>query len=125
MSVPIKTAMIIDDDIDLGQVLVTILENRKIPAMTVNTLSEAEECLTRLKPTVIFLDNSFPEGLGVNFIKYIKDTDCDIKIIMMTADNNEWIKAKAVEEGVNYFLKKPFTTQSLDAALLECKLRVA
>ena len=125
MSVPIKTAMIIDDDLDLGQVLVTILENRRIPAMTVNSLSEAEECLTRLKPTVIFLDNSFPEGLGLNFIKHIKDTDGEIKIIMMTADNNEWIKEKAVEEGANYFLKKPFTTQKLDAALLELNLKTA
>ena len=117
--------MIIDDDLDLGQVLVTILENRRIPAMTVNSLSEAEECLTRLKPTVIFLDNSFPEGLGLNFIKHIKDTDGEIKIIMMTADNNDWIKEKAVQEGANYFLKKPFTTQKLDDALLELNLKTA
>jgi DNA-binding response OmpR family regulator len=125
MSVSLKTAMIIDDDQDLGQVLATILENRKIPAMTVSSLSEAEECLTRLKPTVIFLDNSFPEGLGLNFIRHIKDTDGEIKIIMMTADNNDWIKAKAVEEGANYFLHKPFSTKLLDAALQELNLKSA
>ena len=117
--------MIIDDDQDLGQVLLTILENRKIPALIVSSLSEAEDCLTRLKPTVIFLDNSFPEGLGLNFIRHIKLTDGEIKIIMMTADNNEWIKEKAVEEGANYFLHKPFTTQLLDAALLELNLKTA
>jgi DNA-binding NtrC family response regulator len=125
MSVPIKTAMIIDDDTDLGQVLVTILENRKIPAMTVSSLEEAEECLHYLKPTVIFLDNSFPEGLGVNFIRHIKSTDDEIKVIMMTADTNEWIKDKAKEEGASYFLKKPFSTKLLDAALLELNLKTA
>ena len=72
MNIPIKTAMIIDDDTDLSQVLATILENRKIPAMTVNSLAEAEEFLHYLKPTVIFLDNSFPDGLGINFIRHIK-----------------------------------------------------
>lgn len=125
MSVPIKTAMIIDDDADLGQVLATILENRKIPAMTVSSLSEAEECLNYLKPTVIFLDNSFPEGLGINFIRHIRSTDVDIKIIMMTADNNDWIKDKAKEEGACYFLKKPFSTKVLDAALRELNLKSA
>jgi DNA-binding response OmpR family regulator len=125
MNVPIKTAMIIDDDTDLSQVLATILENRKIPAMTVNSLSEAEEYLHYLKPTVIFLDNSFPEGLGVNFIKFIRSTDEEIKIIMMTADTNDWIKDKAKEEGACYFLKKPFSTKVLDAALQELNLKSA
>ena len=117
--------MIIDDDTDLGQVLATILENRKIPAMTVSSLSEAEEYLHYLKPTVIFLDNSFPEGLGVNFIRHIRDTDNEIKIIMMTADTNDWIKEKATEEGACYFLKKPFSTKLLDAALQELNLKSA
>ena len=117
--------MIIDDDTDLGQVLVTILENRKIPAMTVSSLSEAEECLHYLKPTIIFLDNSFPEGLGVNFIRHIRDTDNEIKIIMMTADTNDWIKEKATEEGACYFLKKPFTAQIIDAALKAADSKIA
>ena len=30
----------------------------------VHTLQEAEDCLAYLKPNVIFLDNSFPDGLG-------------------------------------------------------------
>lgn len=117
--------MIIDDDADLGQVLATILENKKIPAMIVCSLSEAEEYLHYLKPTIIFLDNSFPEGLGVNFIRYIKSTDDDIKIIMMTADTNEWIKEKATEEGASYFMKKPFTMQGIDAALREVNVKTA
>ena len=125
MNKPIKTAMIIDDDVDLSQFLATILENRKIPSMTVNSLSEAEEYLHYLKPSVIFLDNSFPEGLGVNFIRHIRDTDCDIKIILMTADSNDWIREKAKEEGASYFMKKPFTTQTLDTALLELNLKTA
>ena len=125
MILPIKTAMIIDDDVDLSHVLATILENRKITSMTVNSLSEAEEYLHYLKPTVIFLDNSFPEGLGINFIRHIKETDSEIMIILMTADSNDWIREKAKEEGASYFIKKPFTTQTLDMALLELNLKTA
>jgi DNA-binding response OmpR family regulator len=125
MGLPVQTAMIIDDEDDLGQLLSVILEARKIHALTVNNLEEAEECLAYLKPTVIFLDNNFPGGLGVNFIRKIKSIDSDIKIIMMTADPSSWIREKAVEEGINYFLRKPFSKKAIDHVLDKLNFRKA
>lgn len=106
--------MIIDDDQDLGLVLTRILKARKIYAMAVHSLSEAEACLSYLKPSVIFLDNSFPEGLGINFIQTIKLSGEDIKIIMITADSANWIEEKALTQGIHYFLRKPITIQHID-----------
>jgi DNA-binding NtrC family response regulator len=125
MGTLVQTAMIIDDDEDLAQLLTTILEFRKIHTMAIHSLPEAEECLAYLKPTVIFLDNSFPEGLGVNFISTIRSTDEEIKIIMMTADSDSWIEEKASEEGVNYFLRKPFSTQIINGVLDKLNFRKA
>jgi Response regulator containing CheY-like receiver, AAA-type ATPase, and DNA-binding domains len=113
----IQTAMIIDDDPDLGNLMIPALEKRKIHSMAVHTLKEAATYLSFLKPTVIFLDNSFPEGLGINFIPQIKLIDKRIKIIMMTADTDEWIQEKAFEEGVVCFIQKPFSTQTLNRVL--------
>lgn len=123
MGVVIQTAMIIDDDVDLGELLISILQSRKIHSMAVHSLPEAEECLAYLKPTVIFLDNSFPEGLGINFIRNIKSADQEIKIIMMTADASAWIEEKASEEGINYFLRKPFSTQIINGVLDKLNFR--
>jgi two-component system, OmpR family, response regulator len=125
MALPVQTAMIIDDDADLACLLENILKDRKIHVLSVHTLQEAEECLTYLKPTVIFLDNSFPDGLGVNFIRNIKSSDEGIKIIMMTADTSLWIREKAIDEGVNYFLKKPFSRKSIDIVLDKLNFRKA
>jgi DNA-binding response OmpR family regulator len=125
MGVRVQTAMIIDDDVDLSQLLATILETRKIHTLTVHTLQEAEDYLAYLKPTIIFLDNSFPEGLGVNFIKNIKSADEEIKIIMMTADTSLWIEQKAFDEGINYFVKKPFSSQIINGVLDKLKFRTA
>ena len=125
MGLPVQTAMIIDDDDDLGQILSAILETRKVHALAVNSLHEAEECLAYMKPTVIFLDNNFPDGLGVNFIRKIKSFDEDIKIIMMTADTSAWIREKAVEEGINYFLRKPFNKKAIDLVLDKLNFRKA
>lgn len=114
---PVQTAMIIDDDADLGLLLESILEARKIHAMSVQSLQEAEDCLSYMKPTFVFLDNSFPEGLGINFIRNIKSADEEIKIIMMTSDTAQWIREKAIEEGINDFIRKPFTRSVIDTVL--------
>ena len=117
MGALIQTAMIIDDDEDLSQILTMILESKKIHTLSVHSLSEARDCLTYLKPSVIFLDNSFPDGLGINFIQTIKSADEEIKIIMMTADTATWIEEKAREEGIDGFLRKPITKKTIDGAL--------
>lgn len=122
---PVQTAMIIDDDVDLGHLLESFLKERKIYALSVHSLQEAEDCLSYMKPTVIFLDNSFPDGLGVNFIRNIKSSDKEIKIIMMTADTGHWIKEKAIEEGINYFIRKPFTRNVIEKVLDNLNLRKA
>lgn len=121
MGINIQSAIIVDDDPDLGYVLASVLEKQKIHVLTVQTLREAEECLEYMKPTYIFLDNSFPEGLGINFIKQIKAADEEIKIIMMTADTSAWIREKAWEEGINYFLSKPFNLESISSVLEKIK----
>lgn len=117
--------MIIDDDVDLGHLLESILRTRKIHAMSVHSLQEAEDCLSYMKPSVVFLDNSFPDGLGINFIRNIKSSDGEIKIIMMTADTGQWIKEKAIEEGINCFIKKPFTKTIIDDVLDKLNFRKA
>jgi DNA-binding response OmpR family regulator len=123
MGVHVQTAMIIDDDADLGDLLTLILEKRKIHTLAVHSLSEAEECLACMKPTVIFLDNSFPDGLGVNFIEHIRSADEEIKIIMLTADTASWIREKAMEQGINYFLEKPVTPGTIDFVLDKLDIR--
>ena len=97
MGVRIQTAMVIDDDDDFVELLTAILESRKIYVLSISNLEEAEQNLNFLKPTVIFLDNNFPEGLGVNFIRQIKDFDEDIRIVMMTADSSTWIRPRAFQ----------------------------
>lgn len=119
----VQTAMIVDDDVDFSKLLSVILERRKIHVLAVHTLEEAENYLGFLKPSVIFLDNSFPEGLGINFIKCIKEADKQIKIVMLTGDTAVWIHQKAMEEGTDYFLHKPLTRNMIDSVLDQLKFR--
>lgn len=125
LDMPVQTAMVIDDDLDFNELLTIMLEKRKIHVLSVFTLQEAENYLSYLKPSVVFLDNSFPEGLGINFIRYIKSIDDKIKIVMMTGDMAEWIHEKAVEEGIDFFLNKPLRKDLVESVLDELKFKKA
>jgi DNA-binding response OmpR family regulator len=121
----LQTAMIIDDDADLCTLLAVTLEDRKIYSLAVQSLPEAEECLAYMKPSIIFLDNNFPEGLGINLINTIRSAGDGIKIIMMTADDAPWIKEKALASGVDFFLRKPFSDNAIDNVLNKLNLKKA
>lgn len=110
-------AMIIDDDDDLTYLLENILKTRNINVLSVHSLHEAQDCLAYSKPNVVFLDNSFPDGIGLNFIGIIKSTWNDTPIIMMTSDPSAWVRKKAMEEGAQYFLEKPFSKRTIDQLL--------
>ncbi len=123
MGLKVQTAMVIDDDPDLTAILASILEARKIYTVALHSLSEAAECLNHLKPTIVFLDNSFPEGLGVNFIRDIKLIDDRIKIVMITADEDKWVEDMAKKEKINYFIKKPFNLKIINNVLDKLNMR--
>jgi len=115
-------AMIVDDDDDLTYLLENILKTRNIKVLSAHSLRDARECLASSTPDVVFLDNSFPDGIGVNFIGNIKSTGNNIQIIMMTSDTSAWVRKRAMEEGAHYFLEKPFSKTTIDQLLDQVNL---
>jgi two-component system, OmpR family, response regulator len=105
----ILKALIIDDEADICYLLSTLLKQKNLETEYVNTLSEAALSLKKDIPEIIFLDNHLPDGLGLNFIEYIKKHYPKTKIIMITAHDTAADRQKAMVEGVDYFIPKPFT----------------
>lgn len=107
-------ALIIDDESDICFLLGSVLKNRHIKSKYVNTLREAAVILEIDDPEVIFLDNHLPDGLGLNFISFIKKFHPATTIIMITAHDSISDKQKAFKEGVDYFIGKPFSKESVN-----------
>ncbi|MEO6491093.1 MAG: response regulator [Ferruginibacter sp.] len=101
--------LIIDDETDICYLLSTLLKQRNLEAEYVNTLSDATLALKRGTPEIIFLDNHLPDGLGVNFIEHIKSNYPSSKIVMITAHDTAAHRQRAIKEGVDFFIGKPFT----------------
>lgn len=114
-----KKILIIEDEGDVCLLLNIILKGKEIDLDHVNTLSKAKMYLRENTPSLIFLDNSLPDGRGVDFIEYIKMNHPSVKIIMITAYHSETERASAIKNGADLFLDKPFTKEQIFNAVAE------
>ena len=105
----ILKVLIIDDETDICYLLSTLLKQKNLDTDYVNTLTDAALALKKTTPEIIFLDNHLPDGLGMNFIEYIKNHYPTVKIVMITAHDTAADRQRALKEGADYFISKPFT----------------
>ncbi len=110
-------ALIIDDEKDICYLLGSVLKKRHVQSKFVNSLREAANILELNDPEIIFLDNHLPDGLGVNFIGFIKKFHPTSKIVMITAHDTVADKQKALKEGVDFFIGKPFSRDTVNTVM--------
>ena len=106
-------ALIIDDENDICYLLSRLLNQKNLETSYVNNLSDATTALKKNNQEIIFLDNNLPDGLGVNFLKYIKSNYPDSKIVMITAQDMNIEKQRAFKAGADYFISKPFSRATI------------
>lgn len=109
--------LIIDDEADICYLLSTLLKQRNLETDYVNTLSDAAVALKKGVHEVIFLDNHLPDGLGMNFITYVKSHYPNTKIVMITAHDTAADRQKAINTGADFFIGKPFTRDLINSTV--------
>lgn len=105
----LKKVLIIEDEGDICLLLNIMLKGRNIDLEHVNTLTKATEYLEKESPALILLDNKLPDGLGMDFIQFIKKTYPAIKIVMISGFHPTLTKDIALTNGADIYLEKPFT----------------
>jgi len=116
-----EKALIVDDEMDICYLLSGILRQRKLRTSYVNNLADAQSVLKEETPSIIFLDNNLPDGKGIDFIGTIKKLYPATKVVMITAFDTYSDRSKAYEEGVDFFIGKPFTRDIIDKTLERLK----
>ena len=106
-------ALIVDDETDVGFLLSAILKSKNLQASYVNSISEAKRILLEEKPSIVFLDNHLPDGFGISFIEEIRKINPFVKIVMITAYDTSIDRDKAYQQGVDHFIGKPFTRETI------------
>jgi DNA-binding response OmpR family regulator len=108
--------LVVEDEGDICLLLELLLVSRKTVVDHVHNLRDAKEFIHREQPTLVLLDNRLPDGLGIDFIGYLKQEYPEVKIIMITGVDG--IAEDAVlATGADRFISKPFTQSQLQESI--------
>jgi DNA-binding response OmpR family regulator len=107
-----RKVLIIEDEGDMCLLLNILLNGKEMELDHVKNLSDAADYLEKEQPSVVILDNKLPDGLGVDFISYLKQKYPAIKIIMISGFDSS-AKDVAMENGADIYLEKPFSRDQL------------
>ena len=110
-----KKMLVVEDQGETCLLLGLILSDRKFEMDYVNNLLDADEYLSKNKPSMIILDNKLPDGFGVDFISYVKKKYPSIKIIMISGFASA--RDVALENGADIFFEKPFSLDEFSGAM--------
>lgn len=117
-TLPISNALIIEDEPDMRYLLAHILKQKQITTLLAGSIDEANEVLKNTSsPEIIFLDNRLPDGSGITYFQQLKNRHPRSKIIMISAHDTAVDKAHARVVGINKFIGKPFTRDSIYKAI--------
>ena len=107
-----KKIFIVEDEGDMCLLLNIMLQQKEIVLDHAKTIAAAEEYIKKEQPSIVILDNKLPDGLGIDFISFIKNNYPAVKVLMISGFDAS-VKNIAMENGADIFLEKPFTKEQL------------
>lgn len=96
----------LDSDQKFGKTFLQYLISNNCNIKYCKTLQEAHIEYSNFTPELIIFDEKLNDGSGLNFIKYIKSFNKDIKTIFLSSDSDKSIFAKAINLKIDKFIDK-------------------
>ena len=103
----IRSALIIDDEMDICLLLKYYLKRKNIQASYATSLKEGFSKFKDLKPDLLILDHNLPDGHGIENVVKFKNENKSLFIIVISAMSN--LKTIALEKGADLFMEKPIS----------------
>lgn len=115
--------LIVDDEPDICFLFEKILHKRNLQTGFANSLADAVCLIEKRRPYLIFLDNSLPDGKGIDFIPYLKARYPYTKVVMLTANDSPDDQRAAYLKGADDFLGKPLSLERINLTLDKMSIR--
>lgn len=115
-----RTALVVEDDGDIGQLLVFILERE---GFLVTLLRDGRQALARIAqgdPTrLVMLDVMLPHATGHEILAALRKDEAwkSVPVVMLTAKSQEGDIVRALDAGANDYMVKPFQPAELKARI--------
>jgi len=89
----------------------------------VGNLTDAKKFIVERKPDLILLDVFLPKENGIDFLKWLRNKEIDVDVILITADKTTERVQEAFRYGAVDYLIKPFSFERFKEALIQFKER--
>lgn len=107
MTIVIQTALIIDDEPDILELLDITLSRMNIKTMSAKNIAVAKDLLQQHTFDLCLSDMRLPDGNGIELVKYIQEHYSNLPVAMITAHGNMEIAIEALKAGAFDFISKP------------------
>lgn len=101
------TALIIDDEADIRELIALSLDRIGLDTHTAGNLGEAENLLKSYSFDVCLTDMKLPDGNGVEFVPRIHEIQPELPVAVITAHGNMNAAVEAMKNGAFDFVSKP------------------
>jgi len=109
--------LIIEDDPDLAEGLITALKNESFIVSHAALGEEAKVRIIQFQPNMIILDLGLPDMDGLEVLQSVRKIQAGIAVLVLTARGDLDNKVKALDYGADDYLAKPFEMPELLARL--------
>jgi two-component system chemotaxis response regulator CheY len=115
--------LIVDDSATMRKIIMRVLRQAEIPVKEIVEAGNGKEGLQRLVADpgiqLVLSDINMPEMNGIEFVKAVRTRRSKevLPMIMITTEGGEAMMSLALGEGANGYVTKPFTPESIRAAL--------
>jgi len=109
---PARTALIIDDEIQMRRLLRVILEASGYRVLDAATGQEGLLQTAQLKPDVVLLDLGLPDLPGEQVLRRIREWS-QVPILILSVRDQTAEKVSALDAGANDYVTKPFDSAEL------------
>lgn len=105
--------LVVEDDQDLNQTICSFLNQKGFEASGCLSAMEAYDYLEKQHFDLILSDIMMPQINGFEFVQSIRDTNADIPILFITAQNDFSFKQTGFQLGVDDYMVKPIDLEEL------------
>ena len=118
------SALVIDDEPDICELLTLTLGRMKIDATAATDVRTAKEFLAQKTFDICLTDMRLPDGDGLEIVKWIQQNAHGIPVAVITAHGNVETAVQALKLGAFDFISKPLDLQNL-RNIVESALKIS
>ena len=109
--------LLVEDDPYLQENLVRSLSRRGLQVTSASTAAQAVSVWQGLRPDVVLLDLTLPDGDGLNVVSQVRHMGFTTPVLVLTARATVGDRVLGLNSGADDYMAKPFDLDELEARL--------